>query len=691
MKLTHSIDSVVFAIFIVGLVRADNSCGKSPVIVKYPFGFSTASNISLNCSNGEIRVGEFQVNNITPNSIFINLPPKCNRSIETIKELFNRNYAPSWQNGLLLQNCSSQAHLTGCVIPPSLMNSRVELQGCDAKSGNISCYSEEYRKVEVMKYENVSRPGCGVLFSSIAVGSDRSSGVSLWFQTIELEWWLEGPCRCSPNGNCTKLSLGGDSRGYRCRCNEGFKGDGFLDGEGCQKVSHCNASRYMSGQCGGTTRVGVLFGGIIAGAFLMAGLAAMCYFLRQRSTILKSRMSARRLLCEAAGNSSVPFYPYRDIERASNGFSENQRLGTGAYGTVYAGKLHNDEWVAIKKIRNRDNNSIEQVMNEIKLLSSVSHPNLVRLLGCCIEKGEQILVYEFMPNGTLSQHLQRERGTGLPWTIRLTIASETAHAIAHLHSAMNPPIYHRDIKSSNILLDYNFNSKVADFGLSRLGLVESSHISTAPQGTPGYLDPQYHQDFHLSDKSDVYSFGVVLVEIITALKVVDFARPHSEVNLAALAIDRIGRGCVDEIVDPFLEPNRDAWTLSSVHKVAELAFRCLAFHRDMRPSMMEVADELEQIRVSSWAPLEENICMGSSVGSSCSSPYNGSEKSVGGTLMKAAVVGSRRLKVVPQRLVDCLASSKGDVKDSSPVSVQDPWLSEQSSPSANSLLGNVIH
>lgn len=417
----------------------------------------------------------------------------------------------------------------------------------------------------------------------------------------------------------------------------------------------------------------------------MAGLALICYFIRRRSTSLRNRLSAKRLLCQAAGNSSVPFYPYKEIERATNGFSEKQRLGTGAYGTVYAGKLHNDEWVAIKKIRYRDTESIDQVMNEIKLLSSVSHPNLVRLLGCCIEEGEPILVYEFMPNGTLCQHLQRERGQGLPWTIRLTIATETANAIAYLHSAMNPPIYHRDIKSSNILLDYNYKSKVADFGLSRLGMTESSHISTAPQGTPGYLDPQYHQYFHLSDKSDVYSFGVVLVEIITSQKVVDFSRSHSEVNLAALAVDRIGRGCVDEIIDPYLEPHRDAWTLSSVHHVAELAFRCLAFHRDMRPTMMEVAEELEQIRLSAWVP---TMYMASSMASSCSSSDYGSEHSMSVTTVKKAGVASRRV-LVPQRLADCLSSLE-EVTDSSPVSVQDPWLSEQSSPSTNSLLGNVV-
>ena len=122
-----------------------------------------------------------------------------------------------------------------------------------------------------------------------------------------------------------------------------------------------------------------------------------------------------------------------------------------------------------------------------------------------------------MPNGTLSQHLQKERGEGLSWRTRVTIAVETSHALAYLHSSINPPIYHRDVKSSSILLDYGFNEKVSYFRLCRLVLTESSHISTAPHRTPEYLDPQYHENFQLTDKSDVYSFRVVLAEIITAV------------------------------------------------------------------------------------------------------------------------------------------------------------------------------
>ncbi|XP_059640315.1 wall-associated receptor kinase-like 14 [Cornus florida] len=687
---------LVVATLIISSAKANN-CNRTCGFGKgnhnrfpFPFGFSGDCEVLLDCSHGEARIGEFHVRNVTSDSILINLPANCNRSISDIRKLFGRNYALTWRNGLLLQNCSSP--LSGCVIPRSMLQSQFQLENCDSSNDNITCYSEEKTESEFMTYNNLTRTGCNFVFSSIAVdlGSNSSKNpvISLEFQTVELQWWLLGAFSCDPNADDTIVTLADGSKGFRCQCRKGFKGDGFVGGNGCRKDSDCSASKYMSGKCGGTTRVGILIGGVIVGASLMAALALICYCIRRRSNSLKSQMSANRLLFEAAGSNSVPLYPYREIERATYGFSEKKRLGTGAYGTVYEGKLHNDEFVAIKRIRHRDADGIEQVMNEIKLLSSVSHPNLVRLLGCCVENGEQILVYEFMPNGTLSQHLQREKGKALPWTVRLTIATETAHAIAHLHSAISPPIYHRDIKSSNILLDHNFNSKVADFGLSRLGMPDDSHISTAPQGTPGYVDPQYHQNFHLSDRSDVYSFGVVLVEIITALKVVDFSRPHSEVNLAALAIDKIGKGCVDEIIDPFIEPHRDAWTLSSVHKVAELAFRCLAFHRDMRPSMIEVADELEQIRISGWAPLEENMFMASSVASSCSSPYYGSEKSVSSVTVNKAGVGSRRL-MVPHRAADCLAPMEEE-KDSSPVSVQDPWLSEQSSPSTNSLLGNVV-
>ncbi|XVF59532.1 hypothetical protein PTKIN_Ptkin07bG0283600 [Pterospermum kingtungense] len=647
----------------------------------FPFGFSPSCPIRLNCTKTGVKIGNFTVLNITSTNIIIQLPSECERPLDSLSVLFGENYALLATNSLLLQNCSKPL-ASACEIRPMFLDRSFTLNSCLANSDNITCFSGKNRG-GLLSFKEVNDTQCRFLFSStsIVMDSARNAAVSLELERVNLEWWVNGDCNCDGNANCTTVMNGNRTVGFRCVCNEGFEGDGFKKGGGCRRVSNCNASKYMSGKCGGTTRVGVLVGGLVAGALLMGGVGLLCCYIRRRSNSSNKQMSAKRLLCEAAGNSSVPFYTYREIEKATNGFSDKQTLGTGAYGTVYAGKLHNDDWVAIKRFRFRDSDSIDQVMNEIKLLSSVSHPNLVRLLGCCIEEGEPILVYEFMPNGTLSQHLQKERSEGLPWTVRLTIAAETAKAIAYLHS-VDPPIFHRDIKSSNILLDYSYRSKVADFGLSRLGIngmSESSHISTAPQGTPGYLDPQYHQYFHLSDKSDVYSFGVVLVEMITALKVVDFSRAHSEVNLAALANDRIGRGCIDEIIDPFLDPHRDAWTLSSIRNVAELAFRCLAFHGDMRPTMAEVAVELEQIRLSAWVP---GMCIESPTASSCPSSDDESERSLSTKkTVKKPVTGTRTRRWIVKQM--------DEVKHSSPVSVQDHWLSEQSSPSTNSLLGNA--
>ncbi|KAK9284212.1 hypothetical protein L1049_023381 [Liquidambar formosana] len=351
MIFTHTIVAIICAIFIdATTTRADNcnqSCGfgKSAIRVKYPFGFSPGCQIPLNCSkSGGMQIGEFLVQNVTSDSIIINVPGKCNRTTETIEPLFDRSYALTGNNSLLLQNCSSQAGLNGCVIQTRMLENQFKLDGCDAKSDNISCYSEENGGAGWLSYKNVASLKCRLLFSSIAVDPDKGLGGSLDFQTAELGWWLEGRCNCSPNSNCTVVRHADGRSGFRCRCKEGFDGDGFADGQGCRKVSvsKCNASKYMSGRCGGTTRVVVLVGGIIAGASLVAGLALFCYFIRRRSTSLKSRMSARRLICEAAGSSSVPFFPYKEIERATNCFSEDRKAGN--WGLWYSLCRKTSQW-----------------------------------------------------------------------------------------------------------------------------------------------------------------------------------------------------------------------------------------------------------------------------------------------------------------------------------------------------------
>jgi serine/threonine protein kinase len=682
MKLNHQIIIPFFIVYSLQLTlsresqNCERTCNSASLKdLPSPFGFSQGCQIRLNCTAAGAMIGdEFPAQSISNETMLISIPSQCDRPIEALRYLFTENYAPTVQNGILLRNCSTR--MGECFIPYVNLQTHLQPQDCGLGNETVNCYREANNQTRFIDYSNLLRTGCTSFFSSIATEAvNNNSSVSLEFQVVRLEWWLQGNCsECSDNARCIPVE---SQYRYRCDCSEGFVGDGYRTGFGCRKESSsCNPTRYLSGRCGGTTRVGVLIGGVAAGAVLMVAVVLLCCFIRKRR-ILNSKNRINRRLCEATGI-TIPIYPYKQIKKAADYFCDKRRLGTGAYGAVYLGKLHNDEWVAIKRIKHRsDTDSIEQVMNEIKLLSSVSHPNLVKLLGCSVENDEQILVYEYMPNGTLCQHLQKERGNGLAWPVRLTIATETAQAIAHLHSAINPPIYHRDIKSSNILLDYNFKTKVADFGLSRLGLVaESSHISTAPQGTPGYLDPQYHQNFHLSDKSDVYSFGVVLVEIITALKAVDFSRRQNEVNLASLAVDRIAKGRLDSIIDPFIKQNEDKWTLTSLHKVAELAFRCLAYHSETRPSMVEVAAELEQIRLTTtYAPFsQESLTYASEAPFSSSSSFNGKP-----------IIEIRADEFDTSKLFGSANSIDSD-KEFSPVSAQDSWLSEQSSPSSNSLL-----
>ncbi|XP_020091930.1 wall-associated receptor kinase-like 14 [Ananas comosus] len=582
------------------------TCGSSTV--PYPFGFSAGCGIRLTCnSTNSILVAEtYPVWNITPDSLLLDVAPSCDRPVRAaIGVLFGPNYAMTWRNGLFLRNCTATAAASRCLLPTSLatqISQRKDLASCGEKGDNITCYSSG-RTDGFLSPGNATASGCGYVFTSVLYspggGDEGAQMPAIVFGAAELGWWLNGPCRCSANATCAPVAVPGNATGFRCSCDAGFVGDGFADGDGCVRAAgRCGASnRKKFGDCGGRAKVGLLIGGIVAGASLLLGLLLLlCSAARRRKWAASSEQTKHLLRLSEAASCPVPVYSYKDMERATNAFSDAYKLGTGAYATVYVGKLP-EGLVAVKRIRCGDPSSrSSSAMNEIRLISCVRHPNLVRLLGCCVDRGEQILVYEFVPNGTLAQHLRRGGGVGggLPWRARLGIAAEAARAVAYLHTALQPPIYHRDIKSTNILLDRELRPKIADFGLSRAGVAaESSHVSTAPQGTPGYLDPQYHQDFHLTDKSDVYSFGVVLVEMLTALKVVDFERPPTEVNLPPPPADA---DAADE------GEGEGEWVMDSVRRVAELAFRCLAFHKDVRPCMTEVAEELERIRLSAPPP-----------------------------------------------------------------------------------------
>ncbi|KAK2380808.1 putative wall-associated receptor kinase [Trifolium repens] len=233
--------------------------------------------------------------------------------------------------------------------------------------------------------------------------------------------------------------------------------------------------------------------------------------------------------------------------------------------------------------------SIEQFINEVDVVSQINHRNVVKLLGCCLETEVPLLVYEFVSNGTLSDfiHTEGNEVNNESWKIRLKIATDVAGALSYLHSAASIPIIHRDVKSANILLDGTNTAKVSDFVASKLVPVDQSEIATMVQGTIGYLDPKYMLTSQLTEKSDVYSFGVVVVELLIGERPFSFSRPEERRNLAAhfLSCDNVFEIIQDGMLN---EENK-----KEIKEVVVLAAKCLRLRGEERPSMKEVAMELE--------------------------------------------------------------------------------------------------
>ncbi|KAL5577774.1 hypothetical protein UlMin_019473 [Ulmus minor] len=275
-------------------------------------------------------------------------------------------------------------------------------------------------------------------------------------------------------------------------------------------------------------------------------------------------------------------------------------MGEGGYGTVYRGVLADDRVVAIKKPKSIAAKKVDpsQFINEVVVLMQINHRNVVRLLGCCLETEAPLLVYEFITNGTLFQHLQNkdpESKSSLSWELRLKIAAETAGALAYLHAETVVPIIHRDVKTMNILLDESYTAKVSDFGTSKLVPLDQEEMSTFVQGTLGYLDPEYMQTSVLTEKSDVYSFGVVLAELLTGKRALVFDRSEGACNLALSFVSLMEDDQLLQLIDDAIVDETD---MEAIKEVANLTKRCLSLKGEDRPTMKEVAMELEGLRVT---------------------------------------------------------------------------------------------
>ncbi|XP_034686336.1 probable receptor-like protein kinase At5g18500 isoform X1 [Vitis riparia] len=286
------------------------------------------------------------------------------------------------------------------------------------------------------------------------------------------------------------------------------------------------------------------------------------------------------------------WFTLRDLELATNRFSKENVLGEGGYGIVYRGHLINGTPVAVKKLLNNLGQAEKEFRVEVEAIGHVRHKNLVRLLGYCIEGTHRLLVYEYVNNGNLEQWLHgamRQHGY-LTWEARMKILLGTAKALAYLHEAIEPKVVHRDIKSSNILIDDEFNAKISDFGLAKLLGAGRSHITTRVMGTFGYVAPEYANSGLLNEKSDVYSFGVVLLEAITGRDPVDYGRPAHEVNLVDWLKMMVGSRRSEEVVDPNIETRPST---SALKRGLLTALRCVDPDADKRPKMSQVVRMLE--------------------------------------------------------------------------------------------------
>ncbi|GMI89556.1 wall-associated kinase 2 [Hibiscus trionum] len=414
---------------------------------------------------------------------------------------------------------------------------------------------------------------------------------------------------CKGNSTCVDSE---NTYGYLCKCFHGYEGtltslmvakvnipilsacDGWKNGTACIRPIHDKSPLNFA------LGIGFAFIALLLGIALLLlmlrqrqiGKLRQKYFLQNGGNLLQHHLSQR----EGCGE-KVKVFAAVELEKATNSYHESRILGQGGQGTVYKGTLPDGRSVAIKKSRIGDHSQVEPFINEITVLYHINHRNVVKLLGCCLETPVPLLVYEYVTNGTLFDHLHNAADDSfLPWDARFRIATETAEALSYLHSAASVPIIHRDIKLANILLDDNYTAKVSDFGASRLIASDQAQITTIVQGTFGYLDPEYMHTGQLTEKSDVYSFGVVLIELLTGQKVVCFKRSAEHKILPMHFVSLMKEDRLLEILDPKV---LNYGNVKLLKEVALLARRCVRMKGEDRPTMKEVAHELAGLQAIS--------------------------------------------------------------------------------------------
>ncbi|XP_072966778.1 probable serine/threonine-protein kinase PBL23 [Typha angustifolia] len=334
-------------------------------------------------------------------------------------------------------------------------------------------------------------------------------------------------------------------------------------------------------------------------------LASLVNNIRVESDSRKHRAVTEDILRIGNGNNSARVFTFAELSAATKNFKAESLLGEGGFGRVYKGHLEDiNQDIAVKQLDKNGLQGNREFLVEVLMLSLLHHQNLVNLIGYCTDSDQRILVYEYMPLGSLEDHLLdlSPNKKPLDWNTRMKIAEGAAKGLEYLHDTANPPVIYRDFKASNILLDDEYNPKLSDFGLAKVGPVgDKSHVSTRVMGTYGYCAPEYALTGQLTTMSDVYSFGVVFLEIITGRRAIDSSKPSSEQHLVHWAEPRFkDKKRFVEMADPLLEGK---YPLKGLYQALAVAAMCLQEEASTRPLISDVVTALEYLSVSNYNPL----------------------------------------------------------------------------------------
>ncbi|KAL9224559.1 hypothetical protein vseg_000581 [Gypsophila vaccaria] len=539
---------------------------------------------------------------------------------------------------VVLKNSRSEA-LAGCAQVCRNMSEQFKVKHC---YGNGCCqtslpYSPDYFWMDYLvpiKDEGCLKPTYAFLVDK---GWISDKVITPEFPNIEcpvpvvLEWAVEDLAVHSlsyANATCVHVNStrdGGGRRGYDCRCKaDYFEGNPYLP-YGCQVVRECESCVEDCISFGNRTfgcleetkqhedeailkkKAGLILGlsiGISTVLLLSVFGAFWTYKVmkRRKDTRLRAQNFKRnggqvlikQLSSEDDNTEKARIFTSGELEIATDKYNKNRILGHGGQGTVYKGMLSDGKIVAIKKFKLVDEKQLHDFINEVMLLSQINHRNIVKLLGCCLETEVPLTVYEYVANGTLSEQIGAPSEDFLcTWEMRLQIALDVANALAYLHSSSSVPIFHRDIKSSNILLDHKYRAKLSDFGISKSIAIDQTHVTTRVIGTFGYLDPEYFRSCQFTDKSDVYSFGVVLVELLTG-KMANGSTKGDQ-GLVPWFVAHVENSFLFDILDA--QVVREGGK-KDIIALGELARRCLILDGTKRPNMKDVEATLQRIRSS---------------------------------------------------------------------------------------------